>query len=112
MPLGAMAQTSLCCFSTGQCIGSTISTERQPSSTATWQVLSTDHFAPAALKHQKTIDCLIRPLTEALPGGSAASTQAADRDTAVTAPTERRNRCLRLRRLACSFLLCFMESVS
>src|SRR6516225_11578435 len=59
MPLGAMAQVRPCFLRVGQCSGSTISTDTQPSALATWQVFSTSHFSPALLKHQKTMDCLM-----------------------------------------------------
>ena len=74
MPLGAMAQVRPCFFSVPQSAGSTSSTDRQPSSLATWQVVSTSHFSPAVLKHQKTIDCLIRPRLTAFRRSATAGT--------------------------------------
>ena len=49
------------------------STEWHPSSLATSQVFSADHFSPRALKHQYTIDCLTRPFAFLLVGSLAAS---------------------------------------
>ena len=46
-------------------LGRHSSTEGQPSSLATWQIFSSAHFSPAELKHQKAMDCLMRPLTTA-----------------------------------------------
>src|SRR5580704_18721175 len=61
MPLGAIAQVNPYRLSTGQSEGGTISTETQPSSLATWHVRSMSHLSPAELKHQKTIECRMRP---------------------------------------------------
>src|SRR5437016_3748704 len=61
MPLGAIAQISPCLRSVPQSSGGTSSTDGTPNSRATWQVRSTLQRSPALLKHQKTIDCLMRP---------------------------------------------------
>src|SRR6516225_7319207 len=70
MPLGAIAQINPYFFKRSQLSGPISSTERQPRSRATWQVFSASHFSPAVLKHQKQIDCLIRPLVTALSSSS------------------------------------------
>src|SRR4029079_3836221 len=43
--------------------GPQISTDLQPRLLATEQVLSMSHFSPAMLKHQKTTECLMFPLS-------------------------------------------------
>src|SRR6516162_806402 len=70
MPLGAIAQINPYFFKRSQLSGPISSTDRQPKSRATWQVFFASHFSPIVLKHQKQIDCLIRPLVTALSSSS------------------------------------------
>src|SRR5262245_18672835 len=87
MPLGAMAQVRPNFLRVGQLAGSTISTDRQPRSRATSHVLAMSHFSPAVLKHQKTMDCLMRPLVTTFPpAGTSAAVSADNGDRAAAAP--------------------------
>ncbi len=65
MPLGAIAQVMPFFLSVGQCSVPNSSMDVTPNCLATWQVRSASHISPDTLKHQNTIDCLIRPLTTA-----------------------------------------------
>src|SRR5436309_14296985 len=89
MPLGAMAQVSPCFLRVGQCCGSMISTDVQPRSLAAAQVFSASHFSPRALKHQKTTDCLTRPLSMGLDSsawaGEPGDVSALEKDAAAAA---------------------------
>src|SRR5262245_35120988 len=63
MPFDAMAQVRPYFFKVGHSVGPQISTDLQPRLLATEQVLSMSHFSPAMLKHQKTTECLMFPLS-------------------------------------------------
>src|SRR2546421_10779130 len=90
MPFGAMAQARPCFLSAAHSSTGTSSTEGQPSFFATSQILSRLHFSPAALKHQKAIDCLMRPLREVF--SSAGNSDGVAARAEAAAPWSRRRR--------------------
>src|SRR5260370_13554922 len=70
MSMKPMAHFSPYFLSVGYSDAGHSSTLGTPSSFATWQSFSTDHWSPVLVKHHSTIDCLIRPLVTAGPFGS------------------------------------------
>src|SRR4029434_8805070 len=71
MPFAAIAQVRPYFFKVGHSAGPQISTDLQPRLLATEQVLSMSHFSPAMLKHQKTTECLMFPLSRSSSAGMA-----------------------------------------